>query len=395
MTAIPQSQATMSAWCSMAEVSLDDNQIGVRRLLGETTCESHLNLTNSADWMEYMDQGYHNSAYDTFRCDWIVQSKKWNVWGYDFHVERLAHSFQTLVESSPGTIEKAQIWSNKLFQALLDEAGEFYAADEEERTSTISINEVAENVQIHMVRFTFLWTPILKDGAASIRVCGHAYCSGNQMFIRQLPDPIVASLDARLVTSSSDGHNRYLKLDSSSPHRFDHHPWVKQSAWTRDRKPLRKKEQEKYRKCVKPSNKNLDVPELPPTIGEVLLLREAGSKKERVELLEGLSSNVFVVFRDGTLGTAQDDAVLPGYVRHLVLQDCASTRPILLDGATTTDWREVFITSSSRLVIPIERIVVLDEEGQWADVWSSTPPPPGGVCKWQELREALLQSHGY
>lgn len=95
------------------------------------------------------------------------------------------------------------------------------------------------------------------------------------------------------------------------------------------------------------------------------------------EILEGLTSNFFVVYKDGTVRTA-DKGVLCGYVRHLVI-DCADRAglrmdysPILMDDATNGLWESAFITSSSRLIYPISRILIPEISEEDVDDESST-----------------------
>ena len=91
--------------------------------------------------------------------------------------------------------------------------------------------------------------------------------------------------------------------------------------------------------------------------------------KQRLEVLEGLSSNFFVVDRNGSLRTATQ-GVLNGYVRHLVMESASECgipfgpRPIYLHQAH--EWTEAFITSSSRLIYPISK-VLLPEGHRYSD----------------------------
>jgi hypothetical protein len=133
-------------------------------------------------------------------------------------------------------------------------------------------------------------------------------------------------------------------VDASLPTRVSD-PQYKVASWTR----LRKK---------------MESPEtyMPPGVSEVLMVRPSPINGD-LEVLEGLSSNLFVVYKDGTIRTAQD-GVLYGYVRHLVLE-CAETcclrldpQPIVLHDATAGLWQEAFITSSSRLIYPISKILI-------------------------------------
>lgn len=91
-------------------------------------------------------------------------------------------------------------------------------------------------------------------------------------------------------------------------------------------------------------------------------------------VLEGTQTNFFAV-RGGTLLTAGDGLVLGGTVRRLVLEVCAregvpvaheapSLSALRPDGAAASaaggpagaDWDAAFLTSTSRLVLPIDEI---------------------------------------
>jgi len=89
-------------------------------------------------------------------------------------------------------------------------------------------------------------------------------------------------------------------------------------------------------------------------------------------LLEGLSSNVYAIDSSGgapALYTAED-GVLKGTVRELVLQCAAEIGlPCVLRGPTLStlhEWEGAFITSTSRLVLPVDELDVDVGEGKEA-----------------------------
>jgi branched-subunit amino acid aminotransferase/4-amino-4-deoxychorismate lyase len=95
---------------------------------------------------------------------------------------------------------------------------------------------------------------------------------------------------------------------------------------------------------------------------EVLLAGHDGA------IFEGLSSNFFTIERDPVLGqarvvTAPLESVLPGTIQKLVLDYClARNIPIefkhpLISDLEAGRWMGAFITSTSRLVLPIEEVV--------------------------------------
>jgi len=117
------------------------------------------------------------------------------------------------------------------------------------------------------------------------------------------------------------------------------------------------------------------------------------------------SSNFFVIYKNNTLRTALD-GVLFGYVRHLVLESLHACglkldpKPILLREAKEGLWKEAFITSSSRLIFPISRILVhTDDDGNdFEEYWSDpvlTEDMQTIKPKWRELLDEIIRKGGY
>jgi len=125
-------------------------------------------------------------------------------------------------------------------------------------------------------------------------------------------------------------------------------------------------------------------------VDEVLLLRQ---KKASIEVLEGLTSNVFVIDRNGTLRTPQEH-MLPGCARHLVLNQARALGWQVECGPVTLDrsdqWVEVMCTSAVRLIVPVGRIVIVDDEREQQVVWRAPPD----ASRWRELFDALLRTAG-
>jgi branched-chain amino acid aminotransferase len=92
--------------------------------------------------------------------------------------------------------------------------------------------------------------------------------------------------------------------------------------------------------------------ELPADINEVVMIGEDG------QMLEGLSSNFFAI-RNGTLWTADQD-VLSGITRLMVLEIASRFNiPVKKEGINIGDIgliEEAFITSASRLVLPVRKV---------------------------------------
>ena len=93
-----------------------------------------------------------------------------------------------------------------------------------------------------------------------------------------------------------------------------------------------------------------------------VILRGAGG-----ELLEGSQTNFYAV-RDGAVWTAAD-GVLEGTVRSLVLRVCAEQRiDVVLEPPNLRDldeWEGCLISSTSRLLLPIDTVRVCREGAVW------------------------------
>ena len=79
-------------------------------------------------------------------------------------------------------------------------------------------------------------------------------------------------------------------------------------------------------------------------------------------LYEGLSSNFFVIRGDGRLQTAPPSEVLMGTVMKRVIEiECEEgivfKHPLIEE---IDEWQGAFITSTSRLILPIDRIILID-----------------------------------
>lgn len=95
-----------------------------------------------------------------------------------------------------------------------------------------------------------------------------------------------------------------------------------------------------------------------------------------------------------------------GFVRHLVLE-CAERcdlkldpRPILLHEASEGLWQEAFITSSSRLIYPIARVLMFDDDQKdfveyWRDTALTECTCPVIKPKWRQLLDDILERGGY
>ncbi|KAG0205921.1 hypothetical protein BGX28_002563 [Mortierella sp. GBA30] len=123
-----------------------------------------------------------------------------------------------------------------------------------------------------------------------------------------------------------------------------HHATAKDSQWVRDRSALEA--------------------DLAKDMNEALLLDDVTQ-----DLYEGLSSNLFVLdHARQTIVTAPLDSVLKGTILKVVLTVCEQQNiPIEFNFPNLKkldEWEGAFITSTSRLVLPIETIVLPDGSGR-------------------------------
>jgi hypothetical protein len=240
--------------------------------------------------------------------------------------------------TSDAQVDKALESSRAVIRGLLMEA---HSADIM-LSRAPPVETKVNDVTIQLTKLTVLWTPKHNEkGDTDIIVRGHACSSCKPVQIHKRPSPIVATL--ALPIEKTENESKTTKQESVLPSRF-RSPQNKVASWCRLRKPL--EDPDTYK---------------PPGVGEVLMVRSAISGEKVI--LEGLTSNFFVIYKDGTVRTAEK-GVLFGYVRHLVI-DCVERvglrmeySPILMDDATNGLWESAFITSSSRLVYPISRILI-------------------------------------
>jgi Amino-transferase class IV len=410
------------AWCCTAAISeglvtiqqisdgiTSEQQENVDDPLSQNhVMERRLDLTSAPDWMEHIEIMEHRQsqsggagAYDTMRGDLQIGAafakRKWYIWGQDFHLERIQKSFLSLLnefknekELMNDALQRAVGNSNEVLLSLLKEA--------EQASQLWFLPEFnhSNGIVVYMVRLTLLWSPGDWSDQADddIIVRGHA-CSTMLPIALSGPVPAIECSIAAEECHDADGLRTIPIIGASLPSR-SHNPQNKVASWTRLRKQL--EEPERYK---------------PPGISEVFMVRsmtavENSGAGPDLEVLEGLSSNVFFVYYDGTLRTPVD-GVLHGFVRELVL-NCADRcglkvdlrRPICL--REVPQWKEVFITSSSRLVYPVSKIVIKrrlsSEEHSFREFWSdpvyfSTHQVNHEKPKWQEIYETILRQAGY
>jgi hypothetical protein len=160
-------------------------------------------------------------------------------------------------------------------------------------------------------------------------------------------------------------------------------PLAKVSSWCKQRKPLEKLFMPQSMLTQRNRNIRVESAIQPATvpIHEIILTKamlsslDQNGKTDAHLLLEGLTSNLFVVYPNNVIRTA-GSGILFGYVRHLVVGavngmnqnsshvSTSNTFPWTIDTSTdirledVDEWQEVFCTSSIRLIVPVERIFI-------------------------------------
>jgi hypothetical protein len=339
---------------------------------------------SAREWMENIEQregSLHGvGAYTVLRCDVTYPASiamdggayankrsydiQWNIWGFDFHMERLCSSYTLLLErkSSYCTLyEESKRETEELMHTLLDHACK--ALYEEEATSTLSLGTTSTSNKspniFRTLMLTVLWTPPKQQQRTPVNQsllrptvrCHASFAGPSRASIDDdnmppsisaciaLPDELtstaLAALPCRYCGSATVGAT------------------AKISSWCRVRRPLE-------------DAKRYKVPEM--NVGEVLLVNQPENATshfmESLEILEGLTSNLLVIYKDGTVRTAPALKVLAGYSRHLVLKALLEMTNLVLDerAPTVQDanaglWSEVFVTSAIRLLIPVDRVL--------------------------------------
>ena len=300
-------------------------------------------LESPREWMEYLEatQG-QGGAYTVLRCD-FQSGKRWKLWGRDFHMRRLLQSYCALAQTNVHEqhLESAIHTTDKILNALLEQA-------------SLVRNENDKDATMYVLMLTILWQQGTK--AESIVVRGHSCCSGKPIDETRISNPITA----------------VLALDDRElPNRYNRMPEAKLSSWCRRRRSLEN--------VFKVNG-----------AGEVFLTRQV-KDKEDIEILEGLTSNVFFLYPDKKLCTA-DSGVLKGYARKLVLE-CAQnlglhhdSTPIRIQDASL--WKEIFLTSSVRLVVPVKQLLIPNERGELVTLWSANEFPTC-MLLYQELMKDM------
>lgn len=336
-----------------ASVEIDSSGIGDTELvhLWNDSETGHDNLSSPRDWLEYQEKIQGSAGvYTVMRVDATNQYDSSSscyramhtFWDKEFHLNRLGSSFVHRFDRNVTTedVAFASVQSNVIIIALIRHLQQILW-----KTTDIDV----DGVKILML--TLLWTPSLDTRLGPIVVKGHI-CSSNILVQPQLYDPqpikaVLALPDSRdFAIEDYDEESRPWSL-RNLPSRSHNYPRAKVSSWCRIRRPL-----EKLFKTA--------------GIDEVILVNKCGGINW--EILEGLTSNIFVLYGDGTLRTCHT-GVLEGYAQSIVQKaayQCNVTMShssITIQDAVDGMWSEVFITSSIRLITPVKEIWIPDYNG--------------------------------
>jgi len=321
-----------------------------------------------------------------------LNKETWRIWGKDFHLDRLLESYRLLVPREGSDLGKDQeigkVEPNEkhedlainsslnVMELLLDEAKTVILNERE--NEKFSAEKGGESIIIVML--TLLWDPERNNiqgsnNGSTIRVRGHAFSTMEESHYSVNDDSKTdVNIDAVALNPNAPfevviGHLPSTTIERMTnsrsdpivfPNRYQNIPRAKLSSWCR------------RRRLLEDVFKTKD-------IGDVILTkycdgRSTHNNQEQststrsmsaatipsVELLEGLTSNLFVVYPGNVLRTAPSSDVLGGYVRQRII-NCAERcgykveiGPILLEDASL--WKEVFLTSSIRLIMPVKLI---------------------------------------
>ena len=378
----------LSSFCAEADIQ-QINQIP----------QSDNALSSARGWMEHIEQRdgpkYGVGAYTVLRCDATLQPDmncEWKIWGEKFHMDRLSSSFQTLTTNLFGATENAgsfygggitsmsgmgsSVHTESMFTDSIEETQHVMTMLLEQATKSVCAN--AYNLQhegslTHTLMLTILWTPsssqqstpLVRGHAAFATIAPESTTSNsidNESHL-SLPTPITAcvAIPNQLTPESLSILPRRHGMNLNLQRQVGSSASAKVSSWCRIRRPL--EDPNRYK---------------PPGVGEVILVRKPETERgtnimtysnenfiDTLELLEGLISNLFVVYKDGTVRTAPVGLVLPGYARHLIIQELNergmkvdSSNPPTIQDMRDGLWSEVFVTSAIRLVVPVERIIM-------------------------------------
>ena len=349
-------------------------------------------------------------VYTVIRCDYNILNNNdsvsnatwtWRIWGKEFHFNRLQESYAALLPTKTKTTTTNKInatidMTNNIMNGLLTEA--------EAVIRKRFYNEKNIDTMMYVVvMLTVLWIPPSpsKSDENNINVKGHVFSTMKPVYQQTIKNDKTYNRNPNLPVNVMVGYlpsskanddtettndNHQLRLQQQIqqqqqqqlPNRYEYVPQAKTSSWCRRRRPL----EDLFKNNVIGND----------IISEIILTKivDNDDEEERegsIELLEGLTSNLFVVCENNTIRTPSTTDVLGGYIRQLIIESAASRLgyAIEIGPIYTKDaplWKEVFLTSSIRLVIPIELVLIPTKVGddgssiiQSSMLWESSPLP--------------------
>ena len=375
-------------------------------------------LQSPREWLEYCEvqNNMTGGAYTVIRCDFHVNKDYWRIWGNDFHFQRLQESFHYLLfqkqQQQEGltkqskqdekdynvidgklSVQSALNSTTKIMNYLLGEARTKIIVDRERMIASRRDEEKEKDLVI-VIMLTILWEPNWNNQSCyrrKIRVRGHAFTTfqiieldnddvdsstnnNSNMNANINPNQPIKAVIGHLSSSSETTTNNMISstsnynddnsiVSSLFPNRYQNYPKAKLSSWCRRRRLL----ENLFKK---------------DDVGEVILVKSCNdedfegsdrnhqllplsttttfSNNESYEILEGLTSNIFIVYGGKIIKTPPITSTLEGYGRKLVI-DCAvkcgyqvEIEPIRSHDSSL--WKEVFFTSSIRLIVPVRTI---------------------------------------
>jgi hypothetical protein len=357
-------------------------------------------------WLESQPDG----AYTVLRCDWFHANASWNVWGREFHLHRLKTSYQIFISNQLKDVDENRKTDDKFSEAVMHRTIQdtrLLIDQLLQRTERIVADDGNNLPAVFML--TILWHP--NNNCTQERlpfIQGHICpgpssrgfddaCDSPDLLPFRSYDPIPLTA---IIALPPPHRNRTVDgLPDRNPN-----PQAKLSSWCRERRLL-----EQMLLSSTDTTYNVQEIFLVGSCSSSSKNEAASGSSSEFVLLEGLTSNIFVLYRDDkSLRTSPDEGVLPGYARHLVLQSTgeATANAARLVGyrktictADVEQWEQVFITSSIRLVIPIQRMLVpiykRDHSGDFNDMidryevfWTQKSQQPS---VWKPIYHTLIQ----
>jgi hypothetical protein len=317
VTKVVNKVTALSTWSEYAEFD-DGTNIETLRTCGEV---DGYKLNSPREWLEYQEKIGNYGAYTVLRCDICSNSSNYYVWEEEFHWARLWNSMASI--SSMKLTEQSYDDSICKSKILLRNLINSYCS------SLISMQNEHLNLR-RTCMLTVLW--YIEPLGCGVKA--HLYTMG----FSNIKDTVYQKGIVTVLLNPAV---------SNYPNRHEHLPLSKLSSWCRLRRPL------EQRLKLQPGE-------------EAFLTRM--SDESNIEILEGLTSNLFVIYPNGTLRTPAV-GMLEGCARNQVLRVAkllgynVETAPITLDDIQT--WEEVFCTSAVRLLVPVKVILTESRDVIW------------------------------